>query len=240
MRRAIWETAPAMGRQYHPFDRHLVFREMATDDRLLDCVQSLIGPDISLQHSKLNMKPAHVGSAVEWHQDMTYFPHTNDDLITLLIYLDDATKENGCLRVLPRQHFHYFSHDRPDGTFAGMITEPLANGEYGRPVELAAPAGSVILMHCITPHSSLSNRTSKDRRTLIFEYRANDSFPIYCGKSTVLAEAEQRLIRGKPARCARFGGPPPPMPNMAKLHSSLYALQEATRAEMGKPVLAAS
>ncbi len=61
-------------------------------------------------------------------------------------------------------------------------------------------------MHCITPHSSLPNRSAKSRRTLIFEYRANDSFPIFYGEGTTAAESKPRPIRGKPARFARFGG----------------------------------
>jgi len=88
-----------------------------------DKIESLIGPDFGIQHSKLNMKPAKVGSVVEWHQDLAYFPHTNDSLVTTLIYLDDATEQNGCLQVLPRHHTHFFSHAGPDGLFAGMITE---------------------------------------------------------------------------------------------------------------------
>ena len=67
------------------------------DDRILNRIKLLIGPNIAFQHSKLNMKPAKVGSIVEWHQDLAYFPHTNTNLVTTLIYLDDAPKENGCL-----------------------------------------------------------------------------------------------------------------------------------------------
>jgi hypothetical protein len=74
-------------------------------------------------------------------------------------------------------------------------------------------------MHCITPHSSLPNRSSRPRRTLIYEYRANDAFPIYYGEMTNLAEAKFRLIRGKPARFARFGGPRPMIPHVGKYTS---------------------
>ena len=125
-------------RIFNPYDQHDSFKALAHDARLLDAVEALIGPDITLQHSKLNMKPPRVGSAVEWHQDMAYFPHTNDDLITVLVYLDDANLENGCLQVLPRHHTHYFNHSLPDGTFAGMITEEIADGRFGRPVPLGA------------------------------------------------------------------------------------------------------
>src|SRR5437660_11871792 len=51
-------------RIFSPYDQHETFRGLAHDPRLLDKVESLIGPDFSLQHSKLNMKPAKVASAV--------------------------------------------------------------------------------------------------------------------------------------------------------------------------------
>ena len=228
------EPEPIDGRRvprriFNPYDQHETFRSLAHDSRLLDKIESLIGPDFNLQHSKLNMKPARVGSSVEWHQDMAYFPHTNDDLVTTLVYLDDATEENGCLQVLPRHHTHYFDHAGPDGRFAGMITEDL--GEFGKPRSLAAPAGSAIFMHCITPHASLPNRSIHPRRTLIYEYRANDALPIYYGEMTNLAEAKFRLIRGRPARYARFGGPRPLIPNVAR-YTSLYELQSHAKAKL--------
>ena len=173
---------PIARRVYHPFERYEEFRELAGDRRMLDPVKALIGPDLSVHHSKLNMKPARVGSVVEWHQDLAYFPHTNDDLVTALVYLDDATEENGCLQVLPRHHSHFFDHALPDGTFAGMITETIDDGRFGRPVPLPGPAGSVILMHCMTPLSSLPNRSDRARRTLIVEYRAAVAFPIFFGE----------------------------------------------------------
>lgn len=218
------DSKPVARRIFNPFDLHEEFETLATDSTLLDCIESLIGANFSLQHSKLNMKPAKIGSAVEWHQDLAYFPHTNDDLVTLLIYLDDATEENGCLQVLPRHHTHFFNHDLPDGRFAGMITEDLSGGRFGQAVSLAATAGSVIFMHPITPHSSLPNNSDKSRRTLIFEYRASDAFPIYYGEQTAIAESKLRQIRGKPARFARFGGPAPLIPNVGR-YQSLYELQ---------------
>ena len=187
-------------RIYNPFEQHDMFREVATDPRILDRIESLIGPDIGLQHSKLNMKPARVGSVVEWHQDLAYLPHTNDDLVTTLIYLDDATVENGCLQVIPRHHRQYFDHTGPDGEFSGMITEDMGSGRFGRPQSLPAPAGSVILMHCILPHSSLPNRSDKPRRTLIFGYWAADALPIYYSEIVESSELTTHHHRGKQAR----------------------------------------
>lgn len=221
-------------RIYTPFEQHESFRALATDPRLLDKIESLISPSFGIQHSKLNMKPAKVGSVVDWHQDMTYFPHTNPDIVTTLVYLDDATEQNGCLQVIPRHHYHFFNHGTDDGQFAGMITEDLDGGRFGKPVRIAAPAGSVIFVHCLTPHASLPNRSDRGRRTLIFEYRAADAFPIYYGEKIVVDESMTHHLRGRPARFARFGGPPPYVPRITKQTKSLYQLQAETKAKVAE------
>ena len=233
-------AAPRPRRILNPFEVDEGFRRIATDERLLDCLQCLIGPDININLSKLNFKPARVGSVVEWHQDLAYYPHTNDDLATLLVYIDEATEENGCLQVLPRQHDHYFKHDLPDGRFAGMITETIDDGRYGQVVSLAAPAGSVIMMHPITPHSSQPNRSDHPRRTLIFGYRASDAIPIWHVRAGDMEENTHQL-RGQPARFARFGGPAPYLAQFdeSESHKSLYTLQdeakEISRTQSGQP-----
>ena len=89
-------SAPA---SYHPF-----FGGLMRDSRILDLLTPLIGPAIRAQGDKLNMKPADGGSPVEWHQDFAHYPHTNDDLCAVGIALDDATRENGCMMVVPGSH----------------------------------------------------------------------------------------------------------------------------------------
>lgn len=220
---------PVARRIYNPFHQDPVFRNLATDRRVLERITDLIGPDLALHHSKLNMKPPRVGSVVEWHQDLAYFPHTNDDLVTTLIYLDDATEENGCLQVMPRHHSHYFDHRLPDGTFAGMITEAVSDGRYGPPKALPAPAGSAIFMHCVLPHSSLPNRSEKARRTLIYEYRAADAVPLHVGPYTEHLEEFSCHLQGNEARFARFGGPAPSLPVMSGPRKSLYKLQDEAK-----------
>ena len=229
------EPEPVDGRRvprriYDPYSQHEDFRQLLSDQRLLDCVEALIGPNIVLQYTKLNMKPPRVGSVVEWHQDMTFYPCTNDDFVTVLVYLDDATQENGCLRVLPRHHTHFFSHELPDGKFAGMITEDLESGKFGDIVSLEGKAGSVIFLHCIAPHSSLPNRSKHARRTLICEMRAADSFPIYFGNMTQTG-AQKRIIRGKPQKFARFGGPRPLIPDTGS-YTSIYDLQDQAKQKL--------
>lgn len=215
----------------NPFHQHSAFEAVARDTRVLDCVQQLIGGDILVELSKLNMKPAKVGSTVDWHQDQSYYPHTNDDLVTTLIYLDDANETNGCLQVLPGRHREgFFDHNDRDGFFAGMITEDI--NRLGTPLPLPAPAGSVIFMHCMTPHGSLPNQSEHPRRTLIYGYRAGDAFPIEFPSSVGAQGAPApTLVRGTLPQFARFGSVPPFIPRNHGTVTSLYDLQAGARGQ---------
>ena len=214
-------------RIYNPFLAHEGFRSTATHEKLLGCIEDLVGPNIDVQHSKLNMKPAHVGSVVDWHQDLPFFPHTNDDLVTTLVYLDDATQENGCLQVMPRMHRSYLEHVDADGYFTGIISQKLE----AKPIPLEGQAGSVIFMHPLTPHGSLPNTSAKGRRTLILEFRASDSFPIYFGELTHRNEQSAVHVQGDQPRTARVGGPAPVLPLLRDEIVSIYDLQENSKAK---------
>ena len=48
------------------------------NERFLDVVEAIIGPDIVLHHSKLFQKPSENGSPFPMHQDWPYFPTVQD------------------------------------------------------------------------------------------------------------------------------------------------------------------
>jgi ectoine hydroxylase-related dioxygenase (phytanoyl-CoA dioxygenase family) len=214
-------------RVYEPCDRYPSYQNLAETPDVLDSVQQLIGPDVVFHYSKLNMKPATIGSPVEWHQDLAYYPLTNPDSVTILFYLDDADSKTGCLRVMPGVHERRLFDHTESGFFSGRITETM---DESNAIELEAPAGSAIFIQCTTPHSSRPNRSIKSRRTLILSYRAADAYPIYMGQMTVVGEAPVRLVRGQPSPSARFAFSQIAIPKYRRATSSLYDLQaEANR-----------
>jgi ectoine hydroxylase-related dioxygenase (phytanoyl-CoA dioxygenase family) len=98
-------------------------------------------------------------------------------------------------------------------------------------VPLEGTAGTVIFMHCMTPHASVTNRSNRPRRTLILSYRAADAFPIYVGEMTVSNEAHVRHVRGERLATARFAGLASfSIPRYPRKTASLYELQELSRA----------
>src|SRR5579859_7093684 len=141
-------------RIYEPCTHYPEFRALSECRKLLDSVAQLLGENLVFHYSKINMKPPAIGSVVEWHQDLSYYPLTNPDSLAVLFYLDDATLANGCLQVIPGAHREPMMDHTRNGLFQGCITEKV---DESRAVPLAAPAGSAIVMHSMVPHSSAPN-----------------------------------------------------------------------------------
>ncbi len=218
-------------RIYEPCTYYAGFRAVSESPKLLDAIQSLIGEDIVFHYSKLNMKAPSIGSIVEWHQDLSYYPLTNRDSVTVLFYLDDANTTNGCLQVIPEVHRgELLSHSR-EGLFQGRVMEKV---DESQAVSLEAPAGSVIFMDAMTPHASSPNTSRFPRRTLILSYRAADAYPIYLGEFSPEHEAHVRLVRGKWSETARFTMQSFPIPRYPQKTRSLYELQEVSHQSAGQ------
>jgi phytanoyl-CoA hydroxylase len=233
--RSRLEMEPAQGpdgtlvrRIYEPCTHYPRFRALSEDARLVESVARLLGPNVLFHYSKINMKPPAIGSVVEWHQDLTYYPLTNRDSLAVLFYLDGADRENGCLQVLPGRHLGAPIEHTRNGWFQGKVTEALDTSDA---VPLEAGAGSAIFMHGMTPHASVTNTSDRPRRTLILSYRAADAYPIYVGEPTAKTEQHVRLVRGEWSPVARFGEVAFPIPRHQRATASLYELQELSRQE---------
>jgi phytanoyl-CoA hydroxylase len=224
---------PAVVRRiWSPTKRHPYFERLAADPRILDVMEQLIGPDILFHYSKLHMKGPRVGSIVEWHQDFSYYPHTNTDLATAIIYLDDASVENACVHVLPGSHRHGLADHYVDGYFRGKVTGAAAP-DLAAAVALEVPAGSVIFLHCLTLHYSPVNRSERLRRAFLPAYRAADAFPIYFGPHASHNEPGIKLVRGRRSNHARVEAGTWLLPLAEREFGSLYDLQEGSHLVKG-------
>jgi ectoine hydroxylase-related dioxygenase (phytanoyl-CoA dioxygenase family) len=215
-------------RVYEPCTHYKGFRALSDSKQVLDVIEPLLGPNLFFHLSKVNMKPAKLGSIVDWHQDLTYYPLTNTDSVTVLFYLDDADRENGCLQVIPRSQHRVMNHTL-NGLFQGCVTEKV---DASKSVYLEGKAGSMILMHCLTPHASAPNLSPHPRTTLILSYRAADAYPIHLNARSDAQEVHARLVRGHEIAEARFTLKSFPMPKFPRDTKSLYELQEMARKEM--------
>jgi ectoine hydroxylase-related dioxygenase (phytanoyl-CoA dioxygenase family) len=175
-------------RIFNPTVHHQAFRDLVFNPRILDVVENLIGPNIQLHHTKLNLKPPSNREArFEWHQDYPFFPHTNFDLLAVMIYLDDSTEENGCLTIIPGSHKlgprdHLFAKD---GAFSSQLADKSVLEDVSGWIKVPVPAGGMELHHCNMLHSSTANRGTRPRSAMVIQYRAADNAELGGNKNRV-------------------------------------------------------
>lgn len=158
-----------------PHEMSGVWLDLVKDTRLLDMVEALLGPNLLVYYSQLMMKAPRQGFTAPWHQDFAFFPHSRAEILACTVAIDDATLENGCIRVIPRSHqLGLINHYDKQGVFTGIVQDYHRFDERTE-VALPAKAGSVIFWHSLTLHASHPNRTEKPRRALVIEYKNPDA-----------------------------------------------------------------
>src|ERR1700750_3244402 len=89
----------------HPGDT--IYGTFARCESVVQSAEKLLEGEVYHYHSKMIMKDAKVGGAWTWHQDYGYW-YQNGVLFPLLtsvfIAVDPATRENGCMQVIPHSH----------------------------------------------------------------------------------------------------------------------------------------
>ena len=222
-------SAPRVRRIKTPHKVHKLFDDIVRSPAVLDILKQLIGPGLRLHGSKLNMKSAHFGSPVEWHQDWAFYPHTNDDGLAIGVLLDDTDLSNGPMLVTPGTHKGpVWSHHGEDGRFAGLIDSDLIQDEIKRAVPCMGKAGSMSFHHVRALHGSALNTSDRPRNLLLYEVAASDAWPILGVKD--FEEFDSRLLSGGSVVAPRMTAVPVRVPLPAPLKiGSIYETQSAAK-----------
>lgn len=145
---------------------HPAFAALVRDDRILDRVEALIGPDLRLILCQGLYKPAHTGGEIGWHQDDYYFRVSEANaVVSCWMAFDEATRDNGCMWVIPGAHDRLREHRSIE---AGGYVMTAPDESAAVPLEMAA--GQMMFHHGATPHRTLPNTTGGQRRALAIHY----------------------------------------------------------------------
>jgi ectoine hydroxylase-related dioxygenase (phytanoyl-CoA dioxygenase family) len=186
---------PALRRIASPEEISDDFLNLLKQGPLLENVADLLGADLRFHHAKLNSKLPGSGTVVKWHQDFTFDPHSNDDCITAMLFLDDIDSEIGPARVVPGSHRGPLYSLWHDGIFTGAVDDKIAADCETRAVECLGSAGSLCLMHTRALHASSANRTQNPRTLYIATLTAADAIPLVpCAVPSVHAGC---IVHGK-------------------------------------------
>ena len=165
-----------------------VFADLAADPRLLGPARQILGSDVYLHQSRINLKPGFRGNEFYWHSDFETW-HTEDGMprmralsVSLSLTVNEAW--NGSLMVVPGSHRRFVgcAGETPDDHYR----KSLRAQEYGVPSDEAltrlvaeggiqpvtGPPGSAVMFDCNTMHGSSGNITPFARRNVFFVYNS--------------------------------------------------------------------
>jgi phytanoyl-CoA hydroxylase len=184
---------------------------MLRNPSILDVVESLIGPEIysnPVQHVRLKPPERFVPrdpktgrvllGATQWHQDAGVVIEEADEteMLTVWVPIWDATVENGCLCVVPRNHDRGLLQHcvRPD--IGNYLPERYFDADRAIPVPVRR--GGALFLHRKTPHCSLSNNSDDVRWSMDLRYNptgqptGRPEFPGFVARSRANPESELR------------------------------------------------
>lgn len=163
--------------------------------RLHGVLASILGAHPIMFQDMALVKPPFIGSEKPWHQDNAYFAVAPlEQVVGVWIALDDATRANGCMHVLPGGHrrgplCHYHGRD------CEIRPSRLADVT---PTAIELPPGGALFFLGMLPHMTPPNQGPLRRRALQLHYRSATSSildrPAY---DRLYCEAD-----GTPASCA--------------------------------------
>ncbi len=158
-----------------------IYGMFARCHRVVDAAEQILGGEVYHYHSKMIMKEPKVGGAWAWHQDYGYW-YQNGILFPLLtsvmIAVDPATRENGCLKVIRGSHQmgrvdHVLKGDQA-GADDARVEQALARLELD---ECKMEPGDAIFFDCNLLHRSDRNHSENPRWSMICCYNAARNNP---------------------------------------------------------------
>ena len=156
----------------------LAFLNHARIPEIVDMVEQVLAPDFALWNSSFFAKPAVNGRATPWHQDGEYWPIRPIATCTVWIAIDDATPENGCLRVVRGSHKDRALHQHRTNASLNLTLNqelPLSEIDDDRVVDLVLEAGQMSLHDVFLVHGSEANRSDRQRRGMTLRFMPTTS-----------------------------------------------------------------
>ena len=166
--------------------------QLAINEKLLDKIESLIGPNILLYNTSFVIKEPHSKTHISWHQDLSYWGFNDDKQVAAWVALSDATEENGCMHMIPRSHKngkipHSTTIDKHNLLHHGQTIENVSESDA---VSIPLLAGEASLHHGWTMHTSYPNRSNDRRIGLTINYISTDMYQTQTKNDSAM------LIRG--------------------------------------------
>ena len=158
------------------YKSHLVFPwfdQLMRHPAILNLVRSLLGNDLMVWTTHIYPKEPGDGRFISWHQDSAHWGLDSNQVLSVWVALTDATRENGCMRMLPGSHHNGQVEHQDTRDPNNILTrgQTIFNGiEEDRSVWIELKAGEVSVHHVDMFHASTPNQSNQRRVGIAIRY----------------------------------------------------------------------
>ena len=173
---------------FKPFAFSHIIDQFSRHPKILTIARQLLGSDVYITQSRINIKPAFTGKSFPWHSNFETW-HVEDGMprmraVTAWIMLNENNEYNGPLYVIPGSHKEYVSCAGVTGsrnydqslkkqeagvpkpeTMQRLLKNREIKGVYGNP-------GTVVFHECNLMHGSPDNISAMPRTLLMFVFNS--------------------------------------------------------------------
>jgi non-heme Fe2+,alpha-ketoglutarate-dependent halogenase len=172
-------TLASGGTSYSISTAHLKYSrvyDLLTDRRIVAYVRDLLGENVIAWGSHFFCKMPHDGKRVSWHQDASYWPLSPSKTATVWLAIDDADRENACMRFIPgTHHFGHLTYRLTENDESNVLNQSVENAEeFGEPIDVELKAGEISIHNDLLLHGSEANNSDRRRCGLTLRYCAAD------------------------------------------------------------------
>lgn len=156
----------------------LNYLKYAKKPEILNCVKQVIGPNLAVWNQSFFAKPGINGKATPWHQDGQYWPIRPLATCTVWLAVDDANKENGCLKYMPGSHKRKTTRKHStDNSGNYTLNQEIDPSEYDEKdaYHLCLESGQMALHDVYIVHGSGTNVSPNSRRGMTIRYMPTSS-----------------------------------------------------------------
>jgi len=156
--------------------RHGRVWDVLTNPRVVGIITDLLGPSVVGWGSHFFCKMPGDGKTVSWHQDASYWPLTPSKAVTLWLAIDDADRENACMKYIPgTQVLGHLTYKLSETDASNVLNQTVPEVEkYGDPVYVELKAGEASIHSDLLLHGSDANTSSRRRCGLTLRFTTGD------------------------------------------------------------------
>jgi non-haem Fe2+, alpha-ketoglutarate-dependent halogenase len=147
--------------------------DVIRDARILDAVESLLGPNILCWAGGFFAKNPGDGKIISWHQDSTYWGLSEPEVGSVWLALTPSTVESGCMRVIPGTHTKDQLPHRDTFATNNLLSrgqEVAVEVNEAEAHDIVLRPGEMSLHHVRLVHGSAPNRSNHRRVGFVIRY----------------------------------------------------------------------